>query len=274
MASSPFGDNVKSVPQLMAERPEVDTTAIYQELCAIQDDLWGRIRSRFSLTADPSTARFQPYSSPDGKASGTLAAFSGPEMDWAVYGRVGNPSKSYCNLNINAWLGPQTRVPHLMFQFGTFPVTFFYMDYFPRVHFLTTPGYMDMYFEQANSQFLELMNDARLKPFFSQSTYVRALMSPVALCFIAEPGTDGIADLIRSSAKRYLDRWLAWVDDAAPVRPNQFADLALRDLELRRHAAERDPAKVVPERIYGTEMASAVTRALWGGDRALPRPGL
>ena len=81
-------------------------------------------------------------------------------------------------------------------------------------------------------------------------------------------------ELIRSSAKRYLDRWLAWVDDAAPVRPNQFAELALRDLELRRHAAERDPAKVVPERIYGTEMASAVTRALWGGDRALPRPGL
>ena len=30
MASSPSADNVKSVPQLIAERPEVDTTAIYR----------------------------------------------------------------------------------------------------------------------------------------------------------------------------------------------------------------------------------------------------
>ena len=64
------------------------------------------------------------------------------------------------------------------------------------------------------------------------------------------------------------------MDDAAPVRPHEYTELAHRDLELRRHAAERDPAKVVPERIYGTEMASAVTRALWGGDRTLSRPGM
>jgi len=274
MASSPSADNVKSVPQLIAERPEVDTSATYGEFCAIQDELWGRIRTRFALTADPSTDRFQPYVSPDGKASGTLAAWSGPEVDWAVYGRVCNPGKSFSNLNINMWLGPQTRVPHLMFQFGTFPVTFFYMDYFPRVHFLTTPGYMDMYFEQANTQFLDLMKDARLKPFYSQSPYVRALMSPVAACFIAEPGTEGITDLVRAHAGRFLDRWFGWLDDAAPVRPHEYKDLSHRDLELRRHAAERDPAKVVPERIYGTELSSAVTRALWGGERQLPRPGL
>jgi hypothetical protein len=274
MASSPFGDNLKSVPQLIAERPEVDNTTVYQQFCAIQDELWARLRARFSLVADASTTRFQAYTSPDGQANGTLTAWSGPEVDWAVFARVGNPAKGYCNLNINVWLGPQTKVPHLMFQFGTFPVAFFYMDYFPRVHFLTTPGYMDRYFEPVNPQFVELMNDARLKPFFSQSTYVRALMSPVALCFIAEPDIDGVAGLVRANATKYLDRWLEWVDDAEPVRPHDYPALALRDLELRRHAAERDPAKVVPERIYGTEMASAVTRALWGGERKLPRPGL
>jgi hypothetical protein len=148
------------------------------------------------------------------------------------------------------------------------------MDYFPRVHYLTTPGYMDRYFDQANAQFIELMKDPRLKPFISQSTYVRALMSPVALCFIAERGTPGIADSIRANATRFLDRWLAWVDDAEPVRRHDYADLAHRDLELRRHAAERDPANVVPERIYGTALASACVRALWGGERKLPRPGI
>jgi hypothetical protein len=272
--TSTSGDNLKSVSQLVDEQPNVDNTALYNELCAIQDELWGRLRNRFSLVADASTARFQPYTSPDGTASGTLAAWSGPEVDWAVYGRVGNPAKSFCNLNINFWLGPQTRVPHLMFQFGTFPAPFFYMDYFPRVHYLTTPGYMDRYFDQANAQFIELMKDPRLKPFISQSTYVRALMSPVALCFIAERGTPGIADSIRANATRFLDRWLAWVDDAEPVRRHDYADLAHRDLELRRHAAERDPANVVPERIYGTALASACVRALWGGERKLPRPGI
>jgi hypothetical protein len=270
---STTGDNLKSVRQLIDEQPDVDNTAVYEQLCAIQDELWGRLRARFSLVPDASTERFQPYTSPDGSASGTLAAWSGPEMDWAVYGRVGNPAKSFCNLNINVWLGPQTRVPHLMFQFGTFPVPFFYMDYFPRVHFLTTPGYMDHYFDQANAQFLELMKDERLEPFISQSTYVRALMSPVALCFIARPDATGLVELIRANATQFFDRWLAWVDDAEPVRRQDYAELARRDLELRRHAAERDPANVVPERIYGTELASAVVRALWGGQRVLPRPG-
>ncbi|MCL4846609.1 MAG: red chlorophyll catabolite reductase [Acidobacteria bacterium] len=273
MPTSNNGDHVKPVSRLIAERPDVDTTPVFKELCTIQDALWDRIRGRFALTPDPSTARFQPYASPDGQAQGTLAAWSGPEIDWAVYGRIGTPGKSFCNLNINVWLGPQTKVPHLMFQFGTYPATLFYMDYFPRVHFLTTPGYMDRYFDQANAQYMELMQDDRLKPFVSQSTYVRALMSPVALCFIAEPGTDGVVDLIRTQAHAYLDRWLGWVDDAEPVRPHEYPELALRDLELRRHAAERDPANVVPERIYGTQVASAVVRALWGGDRHLARPG-
>lgn len=270
---STTGDNLKSVRQLIDEQPNVDNTAVYEQLCAIQDELWGRLRARFSLVPDASTQRFQPYTSPDGSASGTLAAWSGPEVDWAVYGRVGNPAKSFCNLNINVWLGPQTRVPHLMFQFGTFPAPFFYMDYFPRVHFLTSPGYMDHYFDPVNAQYLELMKEDRLEPFISQSTYVRALMSPVALCFIARPGAAGIIELIRANAAQYFDRWLAWVDDAEPVRRQDYADLMHRDLELRRHAAERDPANVVPERIYGTEVASAVVRALWGGQRVLPRPG-
>lgn len=271
---STLGDNLKSVRQLLDEQPNVDNTALYGQLCAVQDDLWARLRARFSLVADGSSQRFQPYTAPDGSASGTLAAFSGPEVDWAVYGRVGNPAKSFCNLNINVWLGPQTRVPHLMFQFGTFPAPFFYMDYFPRVHFLTTPGYMDRYFEPVNAQYTALMKDPRLTPFISQSTYVRALMSPVALCFLADRDGDGLLDLIRTNAHEFMERWLSWVDEAEPVRRQDYAELAHRDLELRRHAAERDPANVVPERIYGTAVASAVVRALWGGDRKLPRPGL
>lgn len=267
-----FGDNLKSVRELIDERPEVDNTATYAELCTIQDELWSRLAARFTLRADPSTERFQPYASSDGSASGTLKAFSGPDVDWAVYGRIGNPAKSFCNLYINVWLGPQIRVPHLMFQFGTFPMPFFFMDYTPRVHFLTNPGYMDRYYEPANGRFIELMKHPGLQPFYSQSTYVRAFLSPVALCFIAHPDTEGLIELVKSTSHEFLDRWLGWVDDAEPVRPNEYGDLSKRDLELRRHAAERDPANVVPVRIYGTELASGVVRALWGGERQLPRP--
>ena len=48
--------------------------------------------------------------------------------------------------------------------------------------------------------------------------------------------------------------------------------LAADDLARRRTIAERDPANVMGVRFFGPEMTDRLVRALWGGDRVLPRP--
>ena len=50
----------------------------------------------------------------------------------------------------------------------------------------------------------------------------------------------------------------------------QFAHFA--DSFFRRAIADRDPANIVGEQLFGKEMADKLVRGLWGGDRVNPRP--
>jgi hypothetical protein len=261
--------NLKSVKELIAESPNVDNTAVFEQLRAIQDALWAKITGRFDLTMDPSTLPHQPYYSLDRNAMGNLCGYTGPEVDWAVCSWVGNPKLSFCNMHITLWMGPQTRLPHLAFAFGTFPVVFFLMDYIPRVDVRVEPEYLDRYLAPANERYLALQNDKRLMPFISQSTFVRAAVSAVGYNFISPPGTPGVLELIDETAHEFLDRWLSWVDAAEAAPESERAALAARDLAIRRNNAERDPANVVVERAYGKDLTDALVRGLWGGDRVL-----
>jgi hypothetical protein len=265
-------DNLKSVRELMAERPDLDNTATFLQLRAIQDEVWAKIAARFALHRDGSTTGFESYTSPDGAATGTLQAFTGPELDWAVKAWIGNPARSFCNLHITLWLGPQTRVPHFGLACGTFPVIFTFLDYLPRVDVRLQPEYLDQYLQPVNERFLQLQADQRVKPFISQNVFVRAAVSPVGLNFIAPPNTEGVVEQFRTHAHEMVDRWLGWVDAAAAVPEAERAALAADDLALRRNIAERDPANVVAEQIYGKAMADSLVRGLWGGDRVTPRP--
>lgn len=267
-------DGLKSVKELIAERPDVDNTDVYERLRSIQDALWAKIRGAFELELDPATERFQPYQSLDGAAQGALHGFVGPQVDWAIYSWVGNPKLSFCNMHITVWMGPQTDLPHFALALGTFPVTFFLMDYIPRVDIAAQPEYLDRYLQPANERYLALHNDKRIQPFISQSAFVRCAVTNAGYNFISPPGTEGVLDLIEDVSHEFLDRWLGWADAAAPVPEAERAALAARDLAIRRNNAERDPANVVVERIYGAELTDALVRGLWGGDRTLPCPGL
>jgi hypothetical protein len=264
-------DNLKSVQELIAERPALDNTATFLELRTIQDEIWTRITARFALERDASTLDFESYTSPDGAATGTLQGFTGPEVDWAIKAWIGNPARSFCNLHITLWLGPNTRVPHLGLACGTFPVIFMFLDYLPRVDVRLQPEYLDQYLQPVNERFMQMQADARMKPFISQNVFVRAAVSPVGLNFIAPPNTEGVVEQFRNNAHEMVDRWLGWVDEAEPVPEAERAALAANDLTLRRNIAERDPANVVAETIYGKEMTDRLVRGLWGGDRVTPR---
>ena len=73
-------------------------------------------------------------------------------------------------------------------------------------------------------------------------------------------------------AHRRLDQWLQWVAEAEPVPRERRQQLAADDLARRRNIAERDPANIMGVRFFGEEMTDRLVRALWGGDRVLPRP--
>jgi hypothetical protein len=102
---------------------------------------------------------------------------------------------------------------------------------------------------------------------------------PAVWCYIdSVPRSDLMVDLEHLDTyyepvnEEHLDRWLRWVDEAPPTDPAERPALAARDEAIRRNVAERDPANVMGVRYFGEEMTADLVRALWGGDRVLPRP--
>ena len=69
-----------------------------------------------------------------------------------------------------------------------------------------------------------------------------------------------------------FDGFLHNVNTAPPTPEHERPALAARDLHIRRTVAERDPANVVGEQLFGKEMADQLVRGLWGGNRLTARP--
>ena len=261
-------DNLKSVKELINERPDVDNTRVFEQLRSIQDKLWSKIEKRFpDLHMDESTREIQPYHSLDGSAHGNLAGFTGKEVDWGVCSWVGNPALSFCNLHITIWMRSHTYLPHLAFACGTFPVFFFLLDYIPRVEPTVHPEYMNKYMEPANERFLSLNDDERFSPFISQSVFVRSAVSSIGYNFISPPGTPGTVETFDEVSGEFFDRWLKWSEEDDDVPESDRSALGERDLAIRRNTAELDPANVVVEKMYGKELTDRLVRGLWGGDR-------
>ena len=261
-------DNLKSVRELMEERPNIDNSATFEKLKAIQARLWTKITARFpDLILDDSTREFQPYMSLDGTAKGHLAGYTSAEIDWAVCAWIGNPKLSFCNLHITLWMNAETDLPHLAFACGTFPVVFFFLDYIPRVEPTVYPEYLAKYLQPANDRFLQMSNESRLMPFVSQSVFVREAVSSIGLNFIAQPETEGVIELFDEIAEEHFDRWLEWSKNAEKIPKEKQTEMAFRDLAIRRNTAELDPANIVAERIYGKELTAKLVRGLWGGTR-------
>ena len=261
---------IKSLLELVDERPDEDRSGTYAGLWQIMVDLKEKIGERLTLTPDPSTADLQPYEVPTG-GKGFLSTFTGPELDWLVHSWIGNPEQSFSNMHLSCWLGAQTRVPHLGMAFGTMPDVFMYVDYIPRVDIWMDLDYHDKYYEPVNEAYIELRGNPNLSPFVSKSLYMRTAQTQTSACFMA-PANEETLVLARNYATEMVDRWLDWIEAGDPVPEDEQAALAERDLFLRRTIAERDPANVMGVRMFGEEFTDRLVRALWGGDRELPRP--
>ena len=231
--------------------------------------------ARFELTRDPSTEHLENFD--DGGtgsgARGRVRGYTGPEIDWMVHSHMENATQGFCNVHLTIWLGPHIKVPHFGMALGCFPQGWLYLDSVPRTYLATDTDSFDRYYEPLNARWEQVRNDHDfLEPFVSRSAFVRAgLVADRAVLHGSD--ADQLTELVTELAEEHLERWLGWVDEAEQVPAAERAALAADDEAIRRNIAERDPANVMGDRYFGVETTQHLVRALWGGDRVLPRPG-
>lgn len=263
-------ETTKSVTQIFDDAPQTDATATFGELWTTMTALRDRILDRFDLAEDPSVADLASYGGPTGPR-GELRAWSGPGVDWMISSWLGDPEAGFTNMHLTVWLGPDTDVPHLGMAWGTLPSLWCFIDLLPRADLFVDLDYVDRYYEPINDTYMALKEDPDVSPFVSQDTYTRVGVSQSAICTVLPTDDDRIRQ-IGELAELRVGQWLGYLDQATPVPAERRPALAERDLAMRRNIAERDPANPLAERFYGADVTQRLVRALWGADRAIPRP--
>lgn len=267
-----MSETVQHVEQMVDATARTDVTETFQEWRELLSGLQSRIAERFELTRDPSTEDLDSYGDPAAGPSGSLAAYTGPDIDWLVRSWIGNPATGFVNLHLTAWLGPRISVPHLGIALLLWPQGWFYVDAIPRGDLVGDGAYFDRYYTENDPPWLAFKeHHPDFTWFTSRTGFIRASLSPTAYCY-SFPANRGNRDTVAELLTARVDQWLGWVDAAEPVPAERRAALADRDLAIRRNIAERDPANVMGERMFGPDVTQRLVRALWGGDRVLPRP--
>ncbi|MBV1852629.1 oxidoreductase [Catellatospora tritici] len=266
-----MAETLRHVEDMVDSSPVVDVHETFHQWQQLLAELKAKIDARFELKRDPSTLALESYGTyPDGPG-GSLAAYSGPEVDWMVHSWLGNPGASFANLHLTVWLGPQVKVPHLGIALLVWPEGWFYLDSVPRVNLIEDGDYYDRYYAPLDADWLAHRADPEFEYFVSRSGFIRASLSPTAYCYSFGRSERNI-DIVRKLSHDHVDRWLGWVDSAPPVPESERAALAETDLRMRRNIADRDPANVMGVRFFGQETTDRLVRGLWGGDRELERP--
>lgn len=267
-----MAEQLRHVADLVDEGGVQDNTVVFERLWGLLCEVRDKVGKRLVTEPDASGDRFRAWDAPSGQKV-RIDVSSGPEVDWMVHSWIGRPETGFSNMHLTVWLGPQTRVPHLGLAWGTIPDVWFYCDVIPRSDLWTDLESLDRYYGPLNDRWLEVREEhPELKVFTSRSLYVRTGLSEVAYVYTSER-SDQIIDLMRDLVHERVDRWLRWLDEAAPVPAEERAALAQRDLEIRRNVAERDPANILGVRFFGEEATERLVRTLWGGDRQSRRPG-
>lgn len=242
--------DTKTIHEFLAENPDVDVSRAWKRFWDILSGVKTRITDKFEVQRHPSCAEREYYTSPNGEFEGSLNTYTGPKMDWLVHSWLGNRKASILDMNATAFLGQDSRAPHLILVFGTVPRVFFYADYVPRVDLRTNPEYLKRYYEPVNESFLKLRGDERFTWSVSHGTYMRALLSPVCQSLTAEMNDD-VIDTLEAYVDQFVGRWLGWVDEAEPVKEEEKAELQAYDFKVRELGYKLDPMNSLAEKVFG-----------------------
>ena len=261
--------------QMVENGKDADITWMYDEFRQGLAEIWAKITDRFELTQDPSTTRFDEIGHESG-IHGRTNAFAGPEIDWAVYSWIANPSAGFTNMHITVHPGAQVDVPSFGLAFAAFGVNpWGYADYVPRRELMVNADYAHRYYDPVNDDWMRTRaENPDLAWFTSPTPFIRASVSPVAFLYSGPAFDEKTVRTCIAQGHAYADRWLRWMDEAEPVPVEERAALHQHTIDIRRTIADEDPANVIAEKLFGKEQADAMVRALWGGDRRLPFAGI
>lgn len=146
-----MSETLKAVQDMTDEAPVTDVTETFVQWQDLLNELKAKIAARFELNPDPSTGELESFGADDGPR-GSLAGFSGPEVDWMIHSWVGDPEHGFVNLHLTVWLGPQVRVPHLGLALLCWPGGWFYLDSVPRTSLVADGDYYDRYYAPAEEE--------------------------------------------------------------------------------------------------------------------------
>ncbi|KAA1420506.1 hypothetical protein FE697_016230 [Mumia zhuanghuii] len=246
----------KTIPEFLAEAPDVDVRELWQAFWDILTAAKERITEVLDVEPHASSADLEAWSTPDGSYEGSLNTFAGdPDngVEWLVHSWIGNRSASILDMNLQVWLGPHIDVPHLVIVFGTIPNIFHFSDLVARRDITTDIAYLDKYYEPENSSWLSLRSDDRFTWSVSHGTYMRAFLSPVGNSYVAASADADIVDTLRKAVEERVETWLSWVQNATPVPPEERAELRKRDHLLRTYGYTLDPMNELSKKFLGAE---------------------
>jgi hypothetical protein len=242
----------KTIMEFLSENPDVDVSKAWERCWSIHSNIIDRVRARFPVERHHSTVDEDYFTSADKKMEGSFAAYNSQDIDWLVHSWIGNRRASLLDMNATVFLGQQTRVPHMAIIFGTIPKLFFYAEYTPRVDLRTNLDYLKQYYEPANEDFLDFRSDPNWTRYVSHGTYLRALMSPVAISATAELNDDNI-NTCEKFLSGFVDRWFGWLDVADEVPEEERAAQQEYDFTVRELGYREDPMHALTQTIFGVE---------------------
>jgi len=269
-----MGETLKTVQELIDESPVVDITEMYEQWRGALAGLLAKVESRFELTQDPSTNGMEVESELGDGIHGKIACFAGPEIDWLVYSWVADPKRGFANLHLTISPGAQVDIPLFGMAFANFGIRpWAYIDVLPRRNIAVDTAYYEKYYASGNEHWLDVRrSNPRMDWFTSPSAYVRGIISPIPFLY-SGPYEQATTDLMISEAHTMLDRWLGWWDTDASVPEAERDEFGRFTEDLRRTAAQMDPANSVAERLFGSETSDLLVARIWGEGRTLPYAG-
>lgn len=233
------------------------------DVANILDGALSKIVAHLEITPDAASTKYNSFYAQKGSGSGSLRTWSGPLVNHMVRAWLTNPVFNFSSHSLLVWLDSSVRVPHLVLELGTTPDLFVYFDFIPRSDLTVDLDALDRYYAPLNERTCAVYRHPEFRPFFSQNTYMRQVMSPCSLCFQCKRDERNLSH-VHDLADQLVTRWLNWVDAAEPVPEEERPALARRDRAVRRAVAERDPGVQVARHLYGDTMASDLV-AMVGG---------
>ncbi|KAK1309547.1 hypothetical protein QJS10_CPA09g00232 [Acorus calamus] len=171
------------------------------------------------------------------------------------------------------FLNATTDAPHLLMEFiqSSPKSLIIFMDLLPRKDLVLHPDHLTTFYEDTHidKQRQELEKVTGALPYFSNSLYIRSVLSPTAIALnisLAEDGEVNMEEVLRDSvspvSKEVARTWLdKCVCSERGVSEVERVDLVRRDSLIKTKTVEIDLAANLP-RLFGPDVAERVVEAI------------